>query len=123
MMASANKFLRIYYATVKAYLESLDTPPNLAYRQYSKVQTILKNNLISLLDTVFPNEKWVGILWLNFGIAAASARNPKEPQANTCVGRKHGAKFLAEKRLARFTLRQAGSHLKVAEIWKRRSCS
>lgn len=25
------------------------------YRQYSKVQTILKNNLISLLDTVFPN--------------------------------------------------------------------
>ena len=25
------------------------------YRQYSKVQTVLKNNLISLLDTVFPN--------------------------------------------------------------------
>ena len=24
MMASANKFLRIYYATVKAYLESLE---------------------------------------------------------------------------------------------------
>ena len=24
------------------------------YRQYSKVQTVLKNNLISLLDTVFP---------------------------------------------------------------------
>ena len=25
------------------------------YRQYSKVQTVLKNNLISLLDTVFSN--------------------------------------------------------------------
>lgn len=25
------------------------------YRQYSKVQTVLKNNLISLLDTIFPN--------------------------------------------------------------------
>ncbi len=25
------------------------------YRQYSKVQTVLKNNPISLLDTVFPN--------------------------------------------------------------------
>ena len=25
------------------------------YRQYSKVQTVLKNNLVSLLDTVFPN--------------------------------------------------------------------
>ena len=25
------------------------------YRQYSKVQTVLKNNLISLLDMVFPN--------------------------------------------------------------------
>ena len=25
------------------------------YRQYSKVQTVLKNNLISLLDTTFPN--------------------------------------------------------------------
>ena len=25
------------------------------YKQYSKVQTVLKNNLISLLDTVFPN--------------------------------------------------------------------
>lgn len=46
------------------------------YRQYSKVQTVLKNNLISLLDTVFPNanrlfssparadgsEKWVGFV-------------------------------------------------------------
>jgi hypothetical protein len=26
MMASANKFLRIYYATVKAYLEKLEKP-------------------------------------------------------------------------------------------------
>ena len=46
------------------------------YRQYSKVQTVLKNNLISLLDTVFPNvnrlfsspirrdgsEKWVDFM-------------------------------------------------------------
>ena len=46
------------------------------YRQYSKVQTVLKNNLISLLDTVFPNanrlfsspirgdgsEKWVDLV-------------------------------------------------------------
>ena len=26
------------------------------YQQYSKVQTMLKNNLISLLDATFPNE-------------------------------------------------------------------
>ena len=33
MMASANKFLRIYYATVKAYLESLEhTPPDLRHK-------------------------------------------------------------------------------------------
>lgn len=46
------------------------------YQQYSKVQTILKNNLISLLDTIFPNanrlftspprtdgsEKWVDFI-------------------------------------------------------------
>ena len=46
------------------------------YRQYSKVQTVLKNNLISLLDTAFPNanrlfssptrgdgsEKWVDFM-------------------------------------------------------------
>ena len=49
------------------------------YRQYSKVQTVLKNNLISLLDTVFPNvnrlfsspirgdgsEKWVDFVMAN----------------------------------------------------------
>ena len=33
MMASANKFLRIYYATVKAYLETLE-PPDLAIKHW-----------------------------------------------------------------------------------------
>ena len=54
------------------------------YQQYSKVQTMLKNNLISLLDTAFPDanrlfssppradgsEKWVD-LWQPFGTVSA----------------------------------------------------
>ncbi len=54
------------------------------YQQYSKVQTMLKNNLISLLDVVFPeanhlfgspprvdgSKKWV-VLFLSFGIVGA----------------------------------------------------
>ena len=34
MMASANKFLRIYYATVKAYLESLEHTACLAIKHW-----------------------------------------------------------------------------------------
>ena len=67
------------------------------YQQYSKVQTMLKNNLISLLDTTFPRRKslvyqsaprrWQrevgGTLSLLFGIASAfvaGLRRPLLPQ-------------------------------------------
>ena len=47
------------WLTLPRYIPEEDTrlPKNCyrQYRQYSKVQTVLKNNLISLLDTVFPN--------------------------------------------------------------------
>ena len=45
------------WLTLPRYVPEEDTRLLLknCYRQYSKVQTVLKNNLISLLDTVFPN--------------------------------------------------------------------
>ena len=106
------------------------------YRQYSKVQTVLKNNLISLLDTVFPNvnrlfsspirgdgsEKWVDLL-LNSGIAAALARNPKRSsQTNTSVGAENTATISARKKRIPFTPRQAGT-LASCRSPKRQSCS
>lgn len=106
------------------------------YRQYSKVQTILKNNLISLLDTVFPNvnrlfssparadgsEKWVD-LWPNSGIAAASARNPKRSsQTNTSVGAENTATISARKKRTPFTSKPAGT-LALCQNPKRQSYS
>ena len=106
------------------------------YRQYSKVQTVLKNNLISLLDTVFPNANrlfsspirgdgsesgW--ILWLNSGIAAASVRNPKElSQANTCVGAGSTATTSGKQRRTQFTPKPADI-LASCQSSKRPSCS
>ena len=69
------------------------------YQQYSKVQTMLKNNLISLLDTAFPDanrlftsppradgsEKWVDFV-AAFGIASASVaclRRPLPPSTRS----------------------------------------
>ena len=106
------------------------------YRQYSKVQTVLKNNLISLLDTVFPNAnrlfqaqsvetgvKSGWILLLNFGIAAASARSPKRrSQTNTSVGAKSMATISAKQRRMPFTKKPAGT-LVSCQSPKRRGCS
>ena len=84
------------------------------YQQYSKVQTMLKNNLISLLDVVFPeanrlfsspprvdgSEKWV-----NFVSAFWYCRCISELSLKTFTTkylkwfRKHGYNFSAEKAL------------------------
>ena len=62
------------------------------YQQYSKVQTMLKNNLISLLDTTFPDanrlftsppradgsEKWVDFV-ATFCIASAFVAGLRRP--------------------------------------------
>ena len=78
------------------------------YRQYSKVQTVLKNNLISLLDTVFPNanrlfsspirgdgsEKWVDFVAEFWHCRCVSEKSQGEFTNNYqrwC--RKHGYNF------------------------------
>ena len=78
------------------------------YRQYSKVQTVLKNNLISLLDTVFPNvnrlfssparadgsEKWVDFVaefWHCRCVSEKSERTFTNKYQRWC--RKHGYNF------------------------------
>ena len=78
------------------------------YRQYSKVQTILKNNLISLLDTVFPNanrlfsspirvdgsEKWVDFVaefWHCRCVSEKSQKAFTNKYQRWC--RKHGYNF------------------------------
>ena len=82
------------------------------YRQYSKVQTVLKNNLISLLDTVFPNanrlfsspirgdgsEKWVNFVaefWHCRCVSEKSERAFTSKYLRWC--RKHGYNFSEEK--------------------------
>ena len=82
------------------------------YRQYSKVQTVLKNNLISLLDTVFPNanrlfsspirgdgsEKWVDFVaefWHCRCVSEKSERAFTSKYLRWC--RKHGYNFSEEK--------------------------
>ena len=82
------------------------------YRQYSKVQTILKNNLISLLDTVFPNvnrlfssparadgsEKWVDFVaefWHCRCVSEKSQKAFTNKYQRWC--RKHGYNFSEEK--------------------------
>ena len=78
------------------------------YRQYSKVQTVLKNNLISLLDTVFPNvnrlfsspirgdgsEKWVDFVaefWHCRCVSEKSQKAFTNKYQRWC--RKHGYNF------------------------------
>ena len=78
------------------------------YRQYSKVQTVLKNNLISLLDTVFPNanrlfsspirgdgsEKWVDFVaefWHCHCVSEKSERTFTNKYQRWC--KKHGYNF------------------------------
>ena len=78
------------------------------YRQYSKVQTVLKNNLISLLDTVFPNanrlfsspirgdgsEKWVDFVAEFWHCRCVSEKSKKvftNKYQRWC--RKHGYNF------------------------------
>ena len=82
------------------------------YRQYSKVQTVLKNNLISLLDTVFPNvnrlfsspirgdgsEKWVDFVaefWHCRCVSEKSEKTFTNHYRRWC--RKHGYNFSEEK--------------------------
>ena len=78
------------------------------YRQYSKVQTVLKNNLISLLDMVFPNvnrlfsspirgdgsEKWVDFVaefWHCRCVSEKSQKAFTNKYQRWC--RKHGYNF------------------------------
>ena len=96
------------------------------YRQYSKVQTILKNNLISLLDTVFPNvnrlfsspvradgsEKWVDFVAEFWHCECVSGRTEKAftgKYQKWC--RKHGYNFSEGK--ARDIYAEAGGHIGV----------
>ena len=82
------------------------------YRQYSKVQTVLKNNLISLLDTVFPNanrlfsspirgdgsEKWVDFVaefWHCRCVSEKSEKAFTNKYQRWCG--KHGYNFSEEK--------------------------
>ena len=96
------------------------------YRQYSKVQTILKNNLISLLDTVFPNvnrlfsspirgdgsEKWVDFVaefWHCRCVSEKSERAFTSKYLRWC--RKHGYNFSEEKACAIYA--EASGHIGV----------
>ena len=96
------------------------------YRQYSKVQTVLKNNLISLLDTVFPNanrlfgsparadgsEKWVDFVAEFWHCECVSKRSEKafiNKYQKWC--RKHGYNFSEEK--AHDIYIEAGGHIGV----------
>lgn len=82
------------------------------YQQYSKVQTMLKNNLISLLDAVFPevnrlfnsspradgSEKWVdfvSIFWHCQCVSTLSLKSFSARYLKWC--RKHGYYFSQEK--------------------------
>ena len=84
------------------------------YQQYSKVQTMLKNNLISLLDAVFPDvnrlfnsppradgsEKWVDFIAVFWHYQRVSALSPKAFSAKYLKWcRKHGYRFSQEKAL------------------------
>ena len=93
-----------HWLTLPRYVPEEDTRLMLKtcyrqYQQYSKVQTMLKNNLISLLDTAFPDanrlftspprtdgsEKWVDFV-ATFGIASVSVvclRKPLPPSTRS----------------------------------------
>ena len=96
------------------------------YRQYSKVQTVLKNNLISLLDTVFTNanrlfsssvrtdgsEKWVDFVaefWHCECVCKRSEKTFVSKYLRWC--RKHGYNFSAEKAHAIYD--KASGHIGV----------
>ena len=96
------------------------------YRQYSKVQTVLKNNLISLLDTVFPNvnrlfssparadgsEKWVDFVakfWHCECICERSEKAFVSKYQKWC--KKHGYNFGEEKTCAIYA--EASGHIGV----------
>lgn len=82
------------------------------YQQYSKIQTMLKNNLISLLDTVFPDvnclfrsaprtdgtEKWVDFVadfWHCQCVSKQSVKSFCSKYMKWC--KKHGYRFCQEK--------------------------
>lgn len=96
------------------------------YRQYSKVQTLLKNNLISLLDTTFPNanrlftspvradgsEKWVDFVTEFWHCECVCERSEKafvNKYQRWC--RKHGYNFSEEK--AHAIYHEASGHIGV----------
>ena len=96
------------------------------YRQYSKVQTVLKNNLISLLDTVFPNanrlfnsparadgsEKWVDFVAEFCHCKCVCERSEKafvNKYQRWC--RKHGYNFSEDKAHAIYD--EASGHIGV----------
>ena len=96
------------------------------YRQYSKVQTVLKNNLISLLDIVFPDvnrlfsssaradgsEKWVDFVaefWHCECVCERSEKAFVNKYQRWC--RKHGYNFSVEK--AHTIYDEASGHIGV----------
>ena len=96
------------------------------YRQYSKVQTVLKNNLISLLDTVFPNanrlfsspirgdgsEKWVDFVaefWHCRCVSGKSEKAFTSKYQRWC--RKRGYNFSEAKAHTIYT--EASGHISV----------
>lgn len=103
------------------------------YRQYSKVQTLLKNNLISLLDTVFPNanrlfssparadgsEKWVDFVAEFWHCKCVCERSEKAfVNKYQCWCKKHGYHFSEEKAHVIFTK----SSEQVGAMPKSQSC-
>lgn len=106
------------------------------YRQYSKVQTILKNNLISLLDTVFPNanrlfsspirvdgsEKWVDFVAEFWHCRCVSEKSQRHSQTNTNVGAESTATTSVKQRRIPFTPRPADTLTSYQNL-KRPSCS
>lgn len=96
------------------------------YRQYSKVQTMLKNNLISLLDTTFPNANRLfssparadgSVKWVDFAaefwhcgcVCEHSERVFMNKYQRWC--RKHGYNFSEEK--AHTIYDEASGHIGV----------
>lgn len=96
------------------------------YQQYSKLQTVLKNNLISLLDTAFPDvnrlfsshprvdgsEKWVDFVatfWHCECVCGVSEKAFVTKYQKWC--KKHGYNFSKEKALDIYT--EACRHLSV----------
>ena len=99
------------------------------YKQYSKVQTVLKNNLISLLDTTFPNanrlfnnavrtdgsEKWVDFVsefWHCKCVSKHSEKVFTNKYQRWC--KKHGYNFSEEKAHRIYT--EASRHIGVMPL-------